>query len=164
MKENIINLKNQYMIGLYIYQVCDNKNISNLFLKSGETVDLNINKTKKLIFSYRKINFVENTSNCIFKCTNKNQDNTINRNMDYIFELFDIDNSEIKNRFINKVAINNIYNNECIMCYEIKPDSINYFQCLSCKNKFLCEDCFKQLQSNDRLNNKCLLCYQNYII
>ena len=48
------------------------------------------------------------------------------------------------------------------MCLEVKPESNNYFQCIDCKNKFLCYDCFQLLQNDDRLNNKCLLCYQNY--
>ena len=105
-----------------------------------------------------------------FKCTfqlndtikDKDIDKIINKNMDLILEIFEFKLNKLENKFINKVIINNLYNSECIMCLEIKPESNNYFQCKNCINKFICYECFNQLQQSNRLNNKCLICYQNY--
>ena len=157
------NIKNNYLFNLTVYKINKKNHINHLSLNSGDCLNLNLNNIKKLIFSYKEINFGIN-KNKIFKCskTCENLDTVINRNMDSIIEMFDIDNKKIINKFINKIIINNLYQTDCIMCLELKPKSNNYFQCLNCKNHFICYDCFKLLQGDDRLNNKCLLCLQNY--
>ena len=172
---NTINIKNNYLFELYIYKIFINKNVEYQKLNTQSSLNFDLKKVTKIIFSYREIDFgnINNKDKkklSCYKCTtysNINLENIINKNMDSILEMFEFSNNKLTNKFINKIMINNLYNNlynnECIMCLELKPQSNNYFQCLHCKSKFLCYECFKRLQNDQRLNNKCLLCFQNYL-
>lgn len=175
-----INIKNQYLFNLFIYVVSKSNEITEFALKSGKHIKIPLQTdVDKLIFSYKKISFLDisqmfingrclDTGKCLSrkernKLKSRHIDKTINKNMDLILEIFELSQNKILNRFINKINIKNIYDNECIMCLEIKPTSKNYFQCVTCKNKFLCSNCFNKLQTNDNLSSKCLLCYQDFI-
>lgn len=148
-----ITIKNTYPFDVYVYSL-QKKSIKMLILKSKQT-DYVSNRVDKLVFSYK---IIEDLNRVI-----ANIDKLLNKNMDKIVEIIEIDNGvSIKHRFLNKIVLSNIYNSECIMCLEHKPDSNNYFQCKYCLNKFLCYNCFEKLQNDNKLSNKCLICFQNY--
>lgn len=162
----IINIKNTYNFDLYLYKLYNSK-IIDIKINSGKNINIKTKNIDKIIFSYNPIFLSEKLSNySIFNFLSNmgnNIENEINKNMKYIVEILEFRKNRLSNRYINSNLIKKLIKNECIMCLENKPDSNNYFQCKNCINKFLCVDCFKQLQKNKNLNKKCLLCFQDYI-
>ena len=149
-------INNTLPLDIYLYSLSGNKLKYKDEIKSKEEKKLKL-IYNKYILTYKKIDTSENN----FFIYTRSDKSIIDTHQEYIISVFRIKNNIIHRKNNNKLLFK-IKNNECIMCFEIKPDSINYFQCKHCKNNFICNSCFKQLCQNKNLNNKCIICMTNY--
>lgn len=156
----MFTITNKYLFDIYIY-IFIKKKYSCVLLNINHSINIKNDKISHILISYIRLDIKLDKCFCINKQINIID--IIDKNKNLIIEEIILNNNQIITTTINYNLIDKINNSECIMCLENKLNSNNYFQCLFCKNKFLCYNCFLLLQNNNNLKNKCIVCYKDYI-